>query len=211
MAIELEALSNRKVHVITNGFSADDFKYFKSIPSEKIIFFHHGSLNSDRNPIKLWQYLGRKISDDSYWYENLEIHLIGAVDISVIQSINEYGLNNHLIRKDFMAHSEVILELAYSSICLLPLNNSPNAKGIMPNKLYEYLATGKPIVVIGPKDGDTCQAIKHLKNVCFFEFNEVISDTAILNVLKVGEIKSDISKFSRESLSEQLDHLLNSM
>ena len=34
------------------------------------------------------------------------------------------------------------------------VNNTPNAKGIITGKVFEYIASGRPILVIGPKDGD---------------------------------------------------------
>ena len=50
-----------------------------------------------------------------------------------------------------------------SQVLLLLINNTPNAKGILTGKLFEYLASGRPILCIGPEDGDAARVIKEAK------------------------------------------------
>lgn len=211
MAKEFAEMCNRKIHVITNGFAPEDFANFKSRKSDKLIIFHHGSLNADRNPVKFWDFLGQCVKEDESWEKKLVIKLIGAVDISVLSKIDENGLSPYLEQKYFLPHHEVLNELSYASLCLMPLNNSPNAKGIMPNKLYEFLATGKPMVLIGPKDGDAAIAINNFENSCVFDFDEAIDKIKIEKCLKMGDQTHDLSKFNRFNLAKRINDLLNDM
>jgi glycosyltransferase involved in cell wall biosynthesis len=211
MAIEFKEIANREIQVVTNGFAFEDFKNFTSKKSNKLLVFHHGSLNADRNPVKFWKFLGEITKTNEDWKNNLEIQLVGAVDISVLQEIEKNGLLKYLQVKSFMPHSEVIEALSYATLCLLPLNNTPNAKGIMPNKLYEYLATGKPIIVIGPKDGDTAGVIMSFENCCVFDFEEDIEYLVLRECLKKGEISHDLSMFNRYNLAVEIDKLLQSL
>ncbi len=211
MAKEFRDISHREIHVITNGFAPEDFKEFCSKKSDKLVFFHHGSMNADRNPIKLWEFLGDKVKENSEWREKLNIKLIGAVDTSVLSEIEKNGLTKFLSLKSFLPHHEVLEALSFATICVMPLNDTPNSKGIMPNKLYEYMATGKPIIMIGPKDGDAAKAIESFENSCVFEFNEMINGDKIEECLKIGEQTHDLEKFSRFSLAKQVNDLLNTL
>ena len=50
---------------------------------------------------------------------------------------------------------QVALQLTIDSpILLLLLNQQPNAKGRIPGKLFEYLASRRPILCLGPTDSD---------------------------------------------------------
>lgn len=211
MANEFKEIANRKIEVITNGFAFEDFKNFTSKKSDKLLVFHHGSLNADRNPIKFWKFLGEIVKSNQDWKKNLKIQLIGAVDVSVLQELEKIGLSKYLQLENFMPHGKVIEALSYASICLLPLNNTPNAKGIMPNKLYEYLATGKPMIVIGPKDGDAARAINSFVNCCVFDFEEEIDSKIVNDCLNLGELPSDLTRFNRYNLAAEVDQLLNSL
>jgi glycosyltransferase involved in cell wall biosynthesis len=51
-------------------------------------------------------------------------------------------------------HKELISLYASSSLLLLVLTGYKDAEGYMPGKLFEYLATGLPILGIGPTQGD---------------------------------------------------------
>ncbi len=211
MAEEFSAISKKKTHVITNGFAQEDFINFKSKLGDKLVVFHHGSLNADRNPIKFWEFLGNCVKNDDIWRLHLEIQLIGSVDSTVIKSLEKNDLKEFLSIKSFIPHKQVIDALSHATLCLMPLNNTPNAKGIMPNKLYEYLGSGKPMVMIGPKDGDAALAVQGIENCCVFDFEEEIDKNIVLSCIEKGKISNDLSKFNRYNLALEIDALLNSM
>ena len=99
---------------------------------------------------------------------------------------------------------------------MLPLNNTPNVSGIIPGKIFEYLAAKRFILVIGPSDGDTAQIINETnagKVSGFEDYNGLESKIlALYHDYKNGELqtsKGNISKYSRKNLTEELVKLLN--
>ncbi|MBK8489271.1 MAG: hypothetical protein IPL48_15995 [Bacteroidetes bacterium] len=46
-----------------------------------------------------------------------------------------------------------------STVLLLPLNDTPNVAGVIPGKLFEYLAAKRPILCIGDSTGDSAKII----------------------------------------------------
>jgi glycosyltransferase involved in cell wall biosynthesis len=154
----LESHGAKDVAVITNGydFNIEELKT-KSDLSEKFTMSHVGIIGAARNATKFWAALGELIKDNniSDFSNLLKIRLIGQVDNSVLLSIKENNLENHVEIIPYIPHEKVIIEQSSSQVLLLFVNNSPNAKGILTGKIFEYMASGRPILAIGPKDGDT--------------------------------------------------------
>jgi glycosyltransferase involved in cell wall biosynthesis len=117
---------------------------------------------------------------------------------------------------DHMPHEEVLKESAGSQVLLLLLNNTPNVMGIVPGKIFEYLATRRPVLCIGPTDGDSATIIRESKAglTCNFDDKSAIK-TALLELYrqyKQGSLqnqKGEIASFSRKALTGKIAALLN--
>ncbi len=74
------------------------------------------------------------------------------------------------------------LQLAFDAdLLLLPLNKAKNAKGRLPGKLYEYLRTYNPILVLGPIDSDAAHIVELTQTGQCFEYWDVKGQTIFLN------------------------------
>lgn len=159
-ANDLKKIYFRDYQVITNGFDPDDFLNLPEFQYDFLRITHLGSLNADRNPTKLWEVLGELIKENDLFSQFLRIMLIGQTDISVTESINKNGIRGFVEKTGFLPHDQALHLAAQSAILLLPVNNTPNLMGIIPGKLFEYLALKRPILVIGPEKGDTARIIE---------------------------------------------------
>ena len=82
---------------------------------------------------------------------------------------------NSFVRKiDYLPHDEVIAEQQRSKVLLLLVNNTKNAKGILTGKFFEYMASGTPILAIGPVDGDLAEIIHETNTGLISEFNDEV-------------------------------------
>ena len=207
--MEFEALAKRPVKLITNGFAPKDFQYFKKKADPNFTILHTGSLNADRNPLCFWSFLGEEIQQNEILKSKLKIQLVGAVDVSVIQSIESCGLSAYLDQRPFIPHEEVIELMSSCSLLLLPLNNVKNQQGIIPGKLFEYLASNQAILAIGPKTGDSAQILQEQSNTLVIDFDEKPTWTAI-ETLTSGSIdrKNTLSKYSRQELAKEMSSFL---
>ena len=70
-------------------------------------------------------------------WKKIMIQLIGQTEKSVINEIEKNNLSQNLEITEYLPHKEGILRLKSSQILLLPLNDVPNVKGILPGKMYE--------------------------------------------------------------------------
>lgn len=216
-ASDLGKLGNRKVDVITNGFDADDFSVNEQLPLYPGFTFHHtGALNKDRNPYTLWKVLGDLCKENQALKKDLVLKFTGKTDAIVFESLKEQGLNDNAQRIDYMSHSEIVKAMMQSPILLLPLNNTPNNKGVLSGKLFEYLAAKRPIFGIGMPDGDAAQILNETQagSICDFDDYEGTKKAVLSlyekyknNQLSINS--SSIDKYSRKSCALEYTQLLN--
>jgi len=204
--------------VITNGFDHADFVNTETDLNEKFTFTHIGSMNSDRNPKVLWKVLQDLSTENETFSKDLQIKLIGTVDFSIINCIENNNLTNKLLKVDFIPHSDVIKEMKKSQILLLPINDTPNVKGVLPGKLYEYIGANRPILAIGPKYSDAFKIINETSSGKMFNYDDYENlKKAILdwytqyknNNLAISS--TAYSKYRRKNLAKKYTELLNSI
>jgi glycosyltransferase involved in cell wall biosynthesis len=218
MATDFKGIVDRRYHVITNGFDEEDFKTEEVALDARFSIAHFGSLGKTRNPEILWQVLSQLKSEIRDFGSNLEIKLVGSVDYQVMESIRKYGLAGNLNRMGYLSHDRMIREMKRSQILLLLINNTPNAKLIATGKLFEYMAARRPVLCIGPEDGDAAGIIRttNTGEVCGFDTNarlmEIIleSYTGFLTSEKKFSTKG-IEQYSREYLTRLLGELMGKM
>jgi len=209
---ELKTLGARRVEIIENGFDPQDFSVAKDHKmDEKFSIAHIGSFTPSRNHTVLWKALSILVDEKEEFKSKLEIKLIGKVDYSVLQSVKDFGLESYLKKIDYVSHNEVIKHQKTSKLLLLMVNNTPNAKGIVTGKVFEYMASKRPILAIGPKDGDLGEILTKTSSglVCDYDNVENLSST-IWRIFKDDmKFENNISSYSRVELTEKLVNLLN--
>lgn len=216
---DLEVLGGRKVEVITNGYDEDDFKFEGAItPLPGFLFHHTGALNKDRNPYTLWKVLGDLCREDAQFKKDLVLKFTGKTDAVVFESLKAQGLEANAQKTEYMPHSEVVKVMAQSPVLLLPLNNTPNNKGVLSGKLFEYLAARRPIFGIGLPDGDAAEILKETGAGTLFGFDDGEGMKQAVRELyrkyKAGQLgigAGAITKYSRKSCAASYTALLDGL
>ncbi|HSH20951.1 MAG TPA: glycosyltransferase, partial [Draconibacterium sp.] len=158
-AADLEKIAHRKIQVINNGYDPTDFNFTIPEPDENFTISHFGAFNKDRNPSALWIAMNELAQSNADFKKLLRINLIGQTDESVIADIETNNLKENLVVREHLPHQEGLMELGKSQVLLLPLNDAPNVKGILPGKMYEYIALRRPILALGPTDADYAEIL----------------------------------------------------
>ncbi|HNY03014.1 MAG TPA: glycosyl transferase family 1 [Bacteroidales bacterium] len=217
-AMDLEKLWDREYDVVTNGFDPDDFRTTGIPVREPFELTHVGSLNRDRNPGLLWEVLAGLCRENAQFRQDLKLRFIGKCDHSLFADLEKYGLKDLTAEIAYMPHAEVIRESAASQVLLLLLNNTPNVLGIVPGKIFEYLATRRPVLCIGPPEGDSARILREsgAGETCGFSDREAMR-TAILGLYdryRAGKLEScdgDFDAFSRRRLTAKITAILDEM
>lgn len=218
MTAEFRGLTQTPVSTITNGFDAALTRNIPESKDEEFTILHVGSMPASRNPEVLWEVLGSLIGENKELRETLSIELIGAVDHSVTSAIRNQGLEYALKKTGPVSNKEVLARMKSVSVLLLVVNNTVNAKGILTNKFFEYLSAGKPVLAIGPQDGDLAGILNESGAGKIFGYKEYEGVKGFITEL-FGRYRKDdlrvdvknIDKFSRENLTRELVKIIREL
>lgn len=216
MAAELEAISERKVNVITNGFDTDDLKVSDVVADKKFSVAHIGTLVKSRNPLLLWKAIAAMVKEVNGFADDLSLVLIGKVDFNVKQALIDEDLWKFTKVIEYIPHDEVVKMQQQAQVLLLVLNDTPNAKGILTGKLFEYIASGRPVLSVGDPEGDAAEIIAETKSGITCGFGDVNGMKQAMNnyysLYKKQELKvntESVTRYSRKSLTGDVVNLLN--
>jgi glycosyltransferase involved in cell wall biosynthesis len=214
MGKELTELGAKRSEVITNGYDVEE-NIEPVVLDNKFSIAHIGTLTKSRNPTILWEVLCSLIEENERFKNGLEIKLVGKVDVKIMDSIEKFNLLNYVRKIEYMPHDEVILEQRKSHLLLLVVNDTPNAKGIVTGKFFEYMSSGRPTLCIGPNDGDVAEIIRETEAGSVFESTD--GEALKQYILKSFEGKiafktnGSVEKYSRKQLTKKLASILDSI
>lgn len=206
-------LTTNPITVLTNGF---DFEISSDITLDsKFTLSHIGSLLEGRNPSVLWGVLAGLIKESEDFAVAFQLNLIGSISTEVMDTILGYGLENHIHNIGYLSHNEVLEYQKKSQLLLLIEEDSKETEYIIPGKLYEYMASKRPIIAIGPDSSDVEVILKQTKSGTYFRYNEATTLRTLLvkhfEAYKTEQLKVDskgLEAYSRKSLTQQLAHKL---
>ncbi|MCX2719473.1 glycosyltransferase family 4 protein [Lentiprolixibacter aurantiacus] len=211
---EFEGITSKPVHVITNGY---DLGYEKpEVPDSGFTISHIGSLLSKRNPENLWKILGELLQENSEMRKHLKLQLIGLVSQEVLDSLEKHGLITYTQRVDYVPHEEAIQYQKKSQVLLLLEIDAEETRGIIPGKLFEYLAARRPVLAVGPKEWEAGDLLVSTGAGRVFNYQEESGlKKVILEWFKkyqsgnLNVKETQITQFSRRELTRKLAQLLH--
>jgi glycosyltransferase involved in cell wall biosynthesis len=147
-----------KIKVIPNGYDPEDFIIKnKSSGKEEFVITYTGTIADSYKPDVFFRALKR--SADKIPDVKIKLKFIGSPSGSLIKEIKDISLSNNLEVIETVPHDKSVEFLMESTALLLVIPDIDNDKGILTGKLFEYLAARKPIICIGPPDGDAAAII----------------------------------------------------
>jgi len=219
-AKDFRNIYERNVIVIENGFEQDVYNNINlSNKTDKFIISHTGTLPYSRNPYSLWKAINKILSENiDDFSKNFKIILPGIVDDRIIKEIENLNLLSYAEIPGIVPHNKSIEIQLTSSILILPINKVGNFKGILTGKIYEYLASRKPILAIGPVDGEVSMVLKETSSGKVFDYDDVdgIYNFILEKYLDYKMGKSllnnnvNINKYSRKFMAYKYSKIIES-
>jgi glycosyltransferase involved in cell wall biosynthesis len=212
MKEKFNKLSNN-IHVLTNGFD-DDIISYKLEQDKKFTITHVGLMNADRNPISLWKAISEICKENIDFAKEYQIQFVGKIALEVLDSLEKHQIKN-VVDVGYVSHQEVITYQQKAQVLFLPVNNVKSAKGIITGKIFEYLQAKRPILAIGPINGDLAEIIKETNSGIVVGFEDVENlkkeILTMYNSFKSGVLKSNsknIEQYHRRNLTEKLADII---
>lgn len=206
---EFQGITKQPIAVITNGFDMNESVEVSL--DEKFTISHIGSMLTGRNPKNLWKILGGLIQENKALNEALVLQFIGVVSEDVLNSITEFGLEGHTRIIGYVSHNDAIKYQLKSQVLLLAEIDAEETQGIIPGKLFEYMASKRPILGIGPENWEVAQIVADTKTGAIFEHSSYFQlKNVLLNWFgqygqdKLGVASVDVNKYSRRELTGKL-------
>ncbi len=199
-----------KIKVVPNGFDPDDFVGIENKGESEFFYITYvGTLSDDYcidGFIASLKLLEKSILD------KIKIRFVGQLSPARYDAILNAGLKDNIEQTGYVRHKEAISYMISSHILLLIIPNVKNNKNILTGKLFEYLATGRPILLLGSEDGDAAKILKSYKHHLISPYNEAETIANYISSIYVKSHKQDIPTlpdlkkhaYSRENLVKEL-------
>ena len=214
---EFASMTDTPVHCITNGFDEDDFRQVIE-PDGFFNITHTGLFAGDGNPETLWQVLSDKCSSDQEFRRLLRIRLVGKTDQEIKESIIAHGLAENLRDLGYQTHQTATGEQMGASVLLLPQRKEPEYRAVLTGKIFEYLASGHPILGIGLTEGAMADILKETGSGKMIDWDDYKGTEAFIREcwekFKKDEPETtdrNISRYSRRELTGQMARLMESL
>lgn len=198
---------------ITNGFDESDAS--QTLKQDEFTLSYIGVLEQLRNPENLWKTLDDLVKTNTDFADNFKLKFVGRIDDKILYSIENSSLKNHIDNLGYLSHDKAIDQMANSSMLLITNFPNDSSKGIIPGKIFEYLATGKQIISFGPKEADVSKILEETKAGKHFGYDDskeirqfILEKFELWKSGNLSENTQNIEQFSRKNLTKQLSDIL---
>ncbi len=214
---DLAEIGAKNISVIPWGYDPDDYQLDKIEIDQEFTLTHLGIMGYDRNPKIFFQVINELINENKTFESDFALNLFGQVDYSLVKEAKEIGIESVFNVKGAVPRKEALIRTSSSNVLLLLLNQQDNVKGRIPGKLFEYLASKRPIIVLGPPDSDVANIISETGRGITVDYSdfEGIKKALLYYYKKYQEkeiskpLLQDISKYSSRNLTQQVAGLLD--
>jgi glycosyltransferase involved in cell wall biosynthesis len=201
---KLNADQKDKVKLLTNGFDEEDFRDSSTAEKSEVLnMIYTGTIAQSYNSIPFFEIL-KDISFD--W----KLTFAGNMSLDVQNWFEENGLISNLDYRGYVSHDEVIDLLKDGDLLLHIVPDTEKNRMGTTGKLFEYIGSRRPILNLGPREGDSAKFIAEAGAGKTFLRHEKTEILAFINDVKTSQIpfESEAKKFSRRQITQELAEVL---
>ncbi len=202
---------NSNVEVIPNGFD-DEVEHDEEIElSQKFSLSYIGLLPKSSLPTNLLMAIQCLIDENSDFKNDIELNFIGDIHESVSASIHELQLSNYTNFFGYVPHKDAIKYQKSAQVLLVLIPNVDGNKGIITGKVFEYMAANRPILALGPINGDLQSVLTNSNAGTIIDYDDYAKIKSVIIDLytkfktqKLAITSKGIEKYRRRNLTKQL-------
>ncbi|HNT52125.1 MAG TPA: glycosyltransferase [Candidatus Syntrophosphaera sp.] len=176
-------LPTRNNSVIYNGYDARCWEFLRCEKSlsrqpEGLQLKYVGSITEGQDLTQLAKIIALAMKDQKFC-----LKLVGTALNSHQRDLLEHKLHDRYRCTDFVPHQQALREMATAQVLLLLINYYPGFEGMLTTKLFEYLASGRPILCLGPHGSEAERLINMYQAGACFDSSETDAAAAYLRDL----------------------------
>ena len=207
LAAKTEAVAG-KTEILPNGFDEEDFQGIVSSVPERFTITYVGTL-SPAYPVRGFI---DAVKDMRINGKQVALQFVGTVpeEIRALFPAGDEGDGPRFI--NYCEHPEAIRYMMSSSLLLLIIPDHSSNRSILTGKIFEYLATEKPILFLGHEDGDAARLLTLCGYQGIFGYDDVEGIREfILRVAEGKPVKRSgyHLEYSRRALAVKLGNILD--
>lgn len=193
---------DRRCMVIYNGFEHSESETAETGDcAEKISIVYTGTLYSNQNVELFW-----KVISDECLKEKVRLIYAGS-SYSRVERLST-SREGSIKSLRLVSHEQAICVQRGADLLLLLKSDEPD-QGIMTGKFYEYLASNKPILVIGDKDAEFNAIAERIGGIYILPYEEekikeFLLDFASKQPFRFERDSQEVDKFNWNNLARNL-------
>ena len=207
---KVEHAKPEQFYVLPNGFEEDQFPAISSKPTSNQPFqiTYSGSL-AENYPFATALTAIQLVAEQC----KIQLQIIGEVADQHKTNLQKHELLQHTSIENRLPHKQLISRIVSTDALLLFIPESEENKGIIPGKLFEYLATRKPIFAFGPVGSDVQAILANTKSGFYYESHQAEKAAADLQQIIEGKTsfspnENEINNYNRKAQAKQLKHII---
>lgn len=148
------------IRIIYNGYDQEDFDVVSTEVDEGVFSISYvGNLKPNQNVEAFWEALSELCSESKDFSTKLRLRLIGRKDPGLTLRLRKLLPEGTVEDIPYLEHKEAVAAMCRSSVLLFIIPKAKDNIGILTGKLFEYLASGRPMLSIGPVGGDAADIL----------------------------------------------------
>lgn len=157
---------------IPNGYDDQDFNHLNQMPEKdkKFTLLHLGAVGNERNPVQLFKAVHNLDKKNIITPDSFTLRFIGSIEEKVLNTIKQEHISEFVEVINYLPHTRAIEETKRASAMLLLVTQSKKNYRILPGKTFEYLRTGKPILALGPQNGEVDRILSEVQGGKLIEY-----------------------------------------
>ena len=202
-----------EVALIPNGYDEADFAAVAPAAREPGVLrvVHAGTLYGHQSPQPLLLAVAALLAQQPALAGRLRLRFVGLVGARFEGLLAEFAARHPgvLERTGFVEHGRAVAEMLAADLLLLIIGGGAAARGVLSGKIFEYLRAQRPVLLIGPADGDAAQLLRAHAPCRIAEEHDVAGIAAALadalaGVLPPAPPHAAPETFERRALTQQL-------
>jgi len=209
----------KNVEVVYNGFDPADIPEIIPEKTEKFRLSYVGNFKPNQNIKAFWEAISELKSEIPEFSTNFKVSLTGNLNSGLFELIDKYDLKDIVETNSYVSHSDAVKLMVNSGMLLFIIPNTESNHLIITGKLFEYIASGSPILSVGPVNGNASEILNNSGRDKMMDYSEKdkikeqIKSYYSLWLDNSGKLfkhpETDNQKFSRKHQANQFADQLN--